>query len=271
MLVVRVENPGTIHSVQAMGGDMKRAIFDHARLALTGLIALAAANARAGELLTNGGFESPYLGPFNFTYPGFASYPGNHPEALIFPNPTLDSWTYNASVPISGGSALVNGQTGSDWYGPVPPAGFAGDQFAALQNTGSLTQDFTSPGGDLTLNFLSGGRPDNFGTEGGDQTYLVELDGSTVASFSTASGQVFTLETVLLRGVSAGSHTLTFQGLSAIGDESAFLDNVSLVPVPEPATWTLMAAGFSALGAATYWRRKRATDRAIGSGLTANE
>ncbi len=237
---------------------MQRAIFDYALLALTAVVALPAANVHAGELITNGGFENPYLGPFNFTYPGFSSYPGNPPEALIYPNPTLDSWTYNASPPLSGGSALVNGQTGSDWYGPVPPIGFGGDQFAALQNTGSLSQDFTSPGGELTLSFLSGGRPDNYGTYGGDQTYLVELDGSTVGTFSTVSGQVFTLETLALTGVSAGPHALTFQGLSTTGDESAFLDNVSLVTVPEPATWMLMLAGFTALGAVTYWRRKAA-------------
>jgi hypothetical protein len=175
----------------------------------------------------------------------------------------LGSWTYNASAPISGGSAQVNGQTGSDWYGPVPPAGFGGDQFAALQNTGSLTQDFTSLGGELTLSFLSGGRPDNFGADCGDQTYLVELDGSTVASFSTVSGQAFTLETVPLTGVSAGSHTLTFQGLSTAGDESAFLDNVSVVSVPEPTTWMLTVAGFGALGALTYWRESRRLAGAI--------
>ena len=54
--------------------------------ALAGLAVLAAAaHASASELIQNGGFEGPDLGPFNFTYPGFTSYPGNPPEALIYP------------------------------------------------------------------------------------------------------------------------------------------------------------------------------------------
>jgi hypothetical protein len=230
--------------------------------ALTALLAFtAAANAQAGELIANGGFENPYLGTLNpylgnFTYPGLLSYPGNPPEALIYPDATLDSWTYN-------GSALVNGQTGSDWYGPIPPTGFGGYQFAALQSMGSLSQDFTSPGGDLTLSWLTGGRPNLFGAEGGDQTYVVEVDGSTVGTFSTVSGEAFTPETLALTGVSAGSHTLAFQGLVA-SDETAFLDNVlivtgTVVTVPEPATWILAMVGFGARGAAPRASRLKRT------------
>ncbi|MGZ6013086.1 MAG: hypothetical protein ACXWK0_14690, partial [Caulobacteraceae bacterium] len=140
--------------------------------------------AGAAELLQNGGFEQPYLGPFNWAYPGSTSYPGNPPEFIPIPTATLDSWTYD-------GSALVNGQVGSDWYGPVPPVGFGGLQFAALQMQSTISQDFASPGGNLTLSWLAGGRPaDPNGTYFGDQSYLVELDGTTVGSFSTVSGEV---------------------------------------------------------------------------------
>lgn len=235
---------------------MKRSTFSRTVSALAGLAVLAAAaHASASELIQNGGFEGPDLGPFNFTYPGFTSYPGNPPEALIYPDPTLDSWTYK-------NSALVNGQTGSDWYGPIPPTGFGGYQFAALQATSTLSQTFTSAGGELTLSWLNGGRPNLYGTNGGDQTYLVELDGATIGTFSTLSGQPFTLETLPLPSIFAGSHTLTFEGLAATGDETAFLDNVSIVTggvstIPEPATWVLAIAGFGALGAAAWLRRKQ--------------
>ena len=148
---------------------MKRSIFSRTASALVAALGVfvAAADVYAAELIQNGGFESPYLGLFNFTYPGHTSYPGNHPEALIYPYPTLDGWTYD-------NSALVNGQIGSDFYGPIPPVGFGGYQFAALQSISSLSQYFVSLGGELTLSWLNGGRPNLYGTEGGDQTYHVE-------------------------------------------------------------------------------------------------
>lgn len=225
--------------------------FSRAAVALAGVAVFAgAASAHADELLQNGGFESPYLGPSNWTYPGLTSYPGGvPPEDIIYPDPTLDGWTYD-------NSALVNGQTGSDWFGPIPPTGFGGDQFAALQLASTLSQVFASPGSELTLSWLSGGRPNLYGTEGGDQTYLVELDGVTIGIFSTASGETFNLNSLGLGEVSAGLHTLTFQGL-ATADETAFLDNVSIATVPEPSTWTTMLLGFGGLSAAILLRKKR--------------
>ena len=85
-----------------------------------------------------------------------------------------------------------------------------------------------------------------------------------VGSFSTVSGQPFTLETLALTDVSAGLHNLIFQGLATC-DETAFLDNVSLVTgavisVPEPSTWAMMLLGFTGLGFAAY-RRARAEAR----------
>jgi hypothetical protein len=214
------------------------------------------AGAYGDDLIQNGGFESPYLGPTHWSYPGQTSYPGNPPGDVIIPTPTIDGWTYD-------NSAIVNGQAGSDWYGPIPPNGFGGDQFAALQLTSSLSQTFTSPGGDLMLSWLSAGRPNNYGTYAGDQTYLVELDAQTIGAFSTVSSPpfdvTFSLETLDMGDVSAGSHTLTFQGL-ATTDETAFLDNVSIATVPEPSTWAMMLLGFLGLGSAAY-RRARAEPR----------
>ena len=59
-----------------------------------------------------------------------------------------------------------------------------------------------------------------------------------------------------LGDVSAGLHTLTFQGL-ATADETAFLDNISIATVPEPSTWTAMLLGFGGLSAAMLLRKKR--------------
>ena len=42
--------------------------------------------------------------------------------------------------------------------------------------------------------------------------------------------------------------TIEFEGQIA-GDETAFIDNVSITAVPEPATWARMLVGFGSLGA----------------------
>jgi hypothetical protein len=190
--------------------------------AALGLLA-AASVAHAGSLLMNGDFEAGNIGATNYTYPGGDYY----------------SWTY-------GGSALVNAQAGNAWYGGAAPAGFGGDQFAALQSTSTLSQSFFTPGGTLDLTWLAGGRP-NFGAYAGDQSYAIEIDGHVVGGYSTVSDQSFTSESLLLTGLSTGVHTLTFQGLSG-SDETAFLDNVSVAGVPEPATWAMMILGLGGLG-----------------------
>jgi hypothetical protein len=205
---------------------------------------------RAADLIPNGGFESPYIGFGKWTVPG---YTGPSPDPLQYvytPNP-LDGWTY------SDHTALVNGQTGTDWSGPIPPAGVQGFQYAALQSSGTLSQPFVSPGGYFTLRWLAGGRYGN-AVLGGDQTYAVELDGTTLGTFSTFSSEALSSQSVNLGSLSSGEHTLMFQGLTTT-DETAFLDQVSIVPsgqVPEPATWAMMLVGLGGLGALARSRRR---------------
>lgn len=192
----------------------------------------------AAELLTNGSFEAPNLGGTQYVYPAG----------------TVDNWTY-------GGSALVNTRTGANaWYGAAAPAGYDALQFAALQGRSSLSQIFNaSAAGSANISWLAGGRPD-FGSFAGDQTYDVLLNGILLGSYSTASGQAFTAQgaTGLLL---LGNNTLTFQGtdlsplaVNTNGDETAFIDAVSVNAVPEPFTLSLFGAGLA--GAATFRRRK---------------
>jgi hypothetical protein len=197
--------------------------------------AMAAGGAQAaGNLIADGGFETPNIGTGDYTYPGGV----------------LGAWTY-------GGSALVNAQGASAWYGASAPAGQEGGQFAALQSTSSLSQSFTATASTLLLSWLNAGRP-YFGGWDGDQTYSVKLDGATIGTYSTVSGQAFTGQNATLGGLTVGSnHTLTFQGLVA-RDETSFIDKVSLVAgVPEPATWAMMFIGFGAIGLTLRGERRR--------------
>ena len=120
----------------------------------------------------------------------------------------------------------------------------------------------------MTLSWLEAGRPNLYGTNGGDETYAVEVDGVTVGTFATFSDQPFTPETLTLTNVSVGLHNLIFQGLTTTGDETSFFDNVAIstrpvASIPEPATWLLMIAGFGALAAATRLHRKQPAQKAL--------
>jgi hypothetical protein len=201
---------------------------------LAAVALMAASGAQADNLLGDGGFETTNIGSGNYDYPDGG----------------LNGWTYQ-------GAALVNAQGSSGWYGGSAPTGREGQQFAALQSTGSLSQTFTATASTLLLSWLNAGRP-YFGGYNGDQTYEVLLDGASLGTFATTSGEVFTRQNLTLEGLAEGSnHTLTYQGL--VGrDETAFLDDVSLrAAVPEPATWAMMILGFGAIGLTLRGGRRR--------------
>jgi hypothetical protein len=169
--------------------------------------------AAAAQLLSNNSFEAPNIGTGAYTYPGLPY--GN--VAPIAAN--QGGWTFS-------GAALVNGSGGNAWYSGAAPSGMDGVQFAALQNNSTLSQTFTANAGTLHLGWLDAGR----GIGGmGDQSYNVLLDGAIQGSFSTASNEGFGFNSLNLSGLTAGNqYNLSFQGLTTVGDQTAFIDNVLL-------------------------------------------
>ena len=224
--------------------------------AATALAGLAlASNAGAAQLLTNGSFEAPSIGTGNYTYPGL-------PYGTIAPvGATQAGWTYNYT-------ALVNASGSSAWYGGSAPAGMDGVQFAALQNNGTLSQSFVANASTLHLSWLDAGRTWGMG----DQNYQILLNGAATGGvFSTTSNDPFSLNTLTLGGLTAGlSYDLTFQGLTASGDETAFIDNVQLSDLLPPAppaapSITVLGAGM-AIGADEFMIED--FDNAIADGFT---
>jgi hypothetical protein len=191
-------------------------------------------SASHANLIVNGDFESPAL-------------PASPPH-YVYPNATVDSWTYN------GGARLIDTSHGpNDWYGNTSPSGFSGVQYAFVQGTGTLSQAFNSLGGLTTISWLEGSRPD-FGNFNGNESYKVLLNGNLIYTNTTPNDQNFlaisTVGTLL-----AGLNTLEFIGLSQ-RDSTVFLDDVNVAAVPEVSTWIMMILGFAGLGFATYRRRQ---------------
>ena len=132
------------------------------------------------------GFEQVQVGAGQFQY-----------------RPTGSPWTFTGS---SGISANNSGFTSGN-----PPAP-QGTQVAFLQGTGSFSQTVTGwAAGSYVLTFDAAQRGNN---QASQQDFEVLVDGVVVGTF-TPSGTSYQTYTTAAFTVTAGSHTITFQGLDS--------------------------------------------------------
>ena len=133
-------------------------------------------------------------------------------------NPSGAGWTFSPKNGDSGSGIATNGSP----FGQSPAP--QGQQVAFLQANGSVTQTWVDlPAGRYALSFQAARR-----AFGGQQTVSASIDGQVVGSWSPAStlfGPFASTPIVL----SAGNHVLSFSGQNVTGDNTAFIDAVSLV------------------------------------------
>jgi hypothetical protein len=131
-------------------------------------------------------------------------------------DPTGSAWAFSGTAGISG--------NGSPFTINNPPAP-QGDQVAFLQETGSISQVVGGwAAGTYVLTFDAAQRA-NLGAH---QNFNVLIDGKVVSTFTPSSASYQSYSTVAFT-VTAGTHTITFQGLnSAGGDNTAFLDRITV-------------------------------------------
>lgn len=190
--------------------------------------------------LVDGSFEAKgaLTAPTDYCYDGFSSAG----------RPACGAGAWTGSGVITSGAA--------PWGSTVTPFG---DYYGFVQGTQVMSQTFvaTSSTG-LAVSWYDANRTNN----GGIQTYSVSIThGSYVfdlGTFSGVPGQFNLKSSSSFATVAGDSYTLNFTG-SATDDRTAFIDNVSLAVVPEPATWGLMIAGFGLVGFAARRRRSVVT------------
>ena len=146
-------------------------------------------------------FEQPVVGTGQFQY-----------------DPTGSPWVFTGGAGISGkNSGFTSGN---------PPAPL-GTQVAFLQGTSTITQTVTGwAAGSYVLTFDAAQRG-NYGVS--EQSFEVLIDGSVVGTFAPSGISYHGYSTVAFT-VTAGTYTIEFLGLSANGDNTGFLDQVTVTP-----------------------------------------
>ena len=157
----------------------------------------------------------------------------------------------NEGTPWSG-SGLI--QSGSGPWGGT--SAFDGAYYSFVQSGQTLSQTFTA---DKTSNYLLNWVDAERNGYGSANDYVVTLGDATSGTI-LANSTSWTGRSLDAHLVAGQTYTLTFQGLdSRGGDNTAFIDGVSLRAVPEPASWALMIGGVGLAG--TALRRARRTGR----------
>src|SRR5581483_1371178 len=73
----------------------------------------------------------------------------------------------------------------------------------------------------------------NRANSGGTQSFDVKMDGTTINSFTTTSTSYSDYSTAQF-DLTSGSHTVTFAGATTSGDNTSFIDDITLKPLTPP-------------------------------------
>jgi hypothetical protein len=146
-------------------------------------------------------------------------------------DPAASPWAYAGSSGIAAnGSALTSGN----------PAAPEGTQVGFFEGGGSISQ--TVPGMAAGTYALTFDAAQWASAQASQQDFQVLVDGAPFGTFTPPDSN-YTLETTDPFTVSAGPHTITFQGLdTAGGDNTALIDAAQLHWVSAPPTVTTPAA-----------------------------
>jgi serine protease len=149
--------------------------------------------------LANGGFETPALAAGGYQY-----------------TPSGGSWTF------SGGSGIQS--NGSAWGAPAAPDG---QQTAFLQGfNAQIAQTVNLAAGSYSVSFYAARRA----YQGAVQPIQITIDGIAVGSPISPVDTNFALFTSAVFTVAAGNHTVQLTSTNGNGDNSSFVDAVTLNP-----------------------------------------
>lgn len=208
---------------------------------------LLASGAQAQNLIVNGDFEASNapLGGWEYVHNTGWGNPG-----VVAPG-----WSMAGNT----GTGIINHDaSGWAWQGMASASAVAFLQDHPVFNGAAplLSQQFSSNGTAYTVSFELGQRGSN------QQDVIVSLDGVALAApIVAAANGMANHYSFNVAGLTGSTHVLSFTSAFTPGDQTSFIDNVSVVatafaaPVPEPASFGLMGLGLLGMGLLRQRRR----------------
>jgi hypothetical protein len=165
------------------------------------------------RFVPNFGFETPQVGTYQY-------------------NPAGGSWTFTAKLGDNGSGITANGSLFNSSNSNAPE----GTQAAFLQGSSIISQAVSGfvSGVKYSITFSAAQRAGPF--QGPGQTWDLKLDNLTLASYSPPAAATNYAAYATEFTASASTHALVFVGTNLRGgDNTAFLDNIRVMPKPSAA------------------------------------
>ncbi|SHO45280.1 PEP-CTERM sorting domain-containing protein [Desulfopila aestuarii] len=214
------------------------------------ILGLTICGTASANLITNGSFESPEIGEDESENAHIIYSGGNSWTVFSY----INGWS-SIALESNGGIEIQENGTVSGVFAQD------GDQYVELDShpapgDARMQQKVNLDIGTYVLDFYYRSRTSNhYGTNGISWGYE---DITTSTSFDLGSVNYksdWTLFSSTFSIASAGDYNIWFESSFDSNTVGGFIDNVSLTPIPEPATLLLFGAGIS--GIATFFRRKK--------------
>jgi hypothetical protein len=219
--------------------------------------------ASAQNLLVNGGFDAPSsIGSPNHIYNTESIWFFSANEYVTNPDPSSllgGTWTYTKKIGGSSFDALVNDSgSSSDYFVSLGGGGNAAG--------GSINQSFNATAGSIYIASLDVGYVGNYSSEYwsfGIRFSILDADNDIVGSY-----EVTNLNNFPTTPSTFATYSFQFEALStslsfkvedittSSSDTDVLINNASVVAVPEPSTYTLLATGLLIVFW-TFLRRRR--------------